>query len=84
MYVVSITRFPVSKGKEVGERFLEAAKKFPPDRTLEKEILRMAAKITGNEVVTIGVSEVKEGKYNKTKISKKIGQLKQMIKEISF
>ncbi|MFW9950101.1 MAG: hypothetical protein ACFFKA_08250 [Candidatus Thorarchaeota archaeon] len=63
MYMVSITKFPVNKGKEVGERFIEAAKKFPPDRTLEKEILRMAAKITGDEVVSITISEVKEGKF---------------------
>ena len=28
--------------------------------------------------------EVKEGKYNKAKISKKVGQFKRMIKEISF
>ncbi|MFW9943064.1 MAG: hypothetical protein ACFFFT_18650 [Candidatus Thorarchaeota archaeon] len=63
MYIVSITKFPVSKGKEVGERFIEATKKFPPDRTIEKEILRMAAKITGDHVVSIGISEVKEGKF---------------------
>jgi len=63
MYMVSITKFPVNKGKEVGERFIEATKKFPPDRTLEKEILRMAAKITGDEVTSITISEVKEGKF---------------------
>ena len=63
MYIVTITKFPVNKGKEVGERYLEAAKKFPPDRSLQKEILRMAAKITGDQVVSIGISEVKEGKF---------------------
>jgi len=63
MYVVSITRFPVSKGKEVGERFIEASKKFPLDRSLEKQILKMAARIVGDEVVSITISEVKEGKF---------------------
>jgi hypothetical protein len=28
--MVSITKFPVSKGKEVGERFIEALKNFLP------------------------------------------------------
>lgn len=63
MYMVSITKFPVSKGKEVGERYIEATKKYPTDRTLEKEVLRMAAKISGDEVITISITEVKEGKF---------------------
>ncbi len=63
MYMVSITKFPVSKGKEVGKRFIEASKKFPPDRTIDKQILRMAARIVGDEVVSITISEVKEGKF---------------------
>jgi len=63
MYIVSTTRFPISKGEEVGKRFIEASKKFPYDRSLEKQILRMAAKIVGDEVVSITISEVKEGKF---------------------
>lgn len=61
--LISTTRFPLSKGKEVGQRFIEVAKKYPPDRSLEKVILRMAARIIDDEIVTISVSEVKEGKY---------------------
>ena len=61
--VLSTTRFPVSKAKEVSKRYIEVAKEFPPDRSLAKDILRLAARITGNEIESIGLSEVKEGKY---------------------
>ena len=61
--VLSTTRFPISKAKEVGKRYIEVAKEFPPDRTLEKQILRLAARIIGDEIESIGLSEVKEGKY---------------------
>jgi hypothetical protein len=61
--IVSTTRFPVSKAKEVGQRFTEVAKKYPPDRSLEKVLLRMAARITDDEIETIAVTEIKEGKY---------------------
>ena len=61
--ILSTTRFPVSKAKEVGKRYIEVAKEFPPDRTLEKQILRLAARIIGDEIESIGLSEVKEGKY---------------------
>ena len=61
--IVSTSRFPLSKAKEVGQRFTEVAKKYPPDRSIEKVILRMAARIIDDEVETITVTEVKEGKY---------------------
>ncbi len=62
--ILSTTRFPVSKAKEVSERFLEVTKKFPSDRALEKQILRLAGRITGDEIEVISVTEVKEGKYD--------------------
>ncbi|MFX1571096.1 MAG: hypothetical protein ACFFCV_22380 [Promethearchaeota archaeon] len=61
--IVSTTRFPVSKAKEVGQRYTEVAKKYPPDRSLEKVMVRMVARIIDDEIETIGVTEVKEGKY---------------------
>jgi len=62
--VVSITTFPYSKTQEVAERFVEVSKKIPPNRDLEKPILRMAARIAKNGIETISITEVKEGKYN--------------------
>jgi len=61
--VLGISRFPVNKAKEVSKRYIEVTKEFPPDRTLEKVILRLGARIDGNEVEGISLSEVKEGKY---------------------
>jgi len=61
--IVSTTKFPVSKAKEVSERYLEVTKKFPLDRTLEKVILRLAGRITGEEIEVLSITEVKEGKY---------------------
>jgi hypothetical protein len=60
---LSTTRFPISKAKEVSKRYIEVMKEFPPDRSLEKVILQLAARVTGNEIESIGLSEVKEGKY---------------------
>ena len=61
--ILSTTRFPVSKAKEVSKKYIEITKEFPPDKTLEKQILRLAARIIGDEIESIGLSEVKEGKY---------------------
>jgi len=62
--VLSTTRFPISKAKEVGKRYLEVSRKFPPDKTLGKDILRLGTRIIGDEVESIGLVEVKEGKYD--------------------
>ena len=61
--LVSITRFPASKAKEVGQRYLEVTKKYPPDRSLEKQILRVAVRIIDDEIEGLTITEVKEGKY---------------------
>ena len=61
--VLGTSRFPVSKAKEVGKKYIEVSKEFPPDRTIEKPILRLAARITGDEIEGISLTEVKEGKY---------------------
>ena len=61
--ILTTSRFPVNKGREVSEKYIEVSKKFPPDRSLGKVILQLAARITGNEIEAIGLSEVKEGKY---------------------
>ena len=85
MYIVTITKFPINKGKEVGERYLEQAKKYPPDKTLQKTILRMAARIVGDEVISIGITEVKEGKFEEVfKLSHEIQMMYADIEGISF
>jgi len=48
--ILSTTRFPVSKAKEVSKKYIETTKELPPDKTLEKQILRLAARIIGDEI----------------------------------
>ena len=36
--VVSTTYFPAAKSAEVGKKYLEVLKKYPPDRTISKQI----------------------------------------------
>jgi hypothetical protein len=62
--VLSTTRFPLSKAKEVGKRYLEVSKEFPPDKSIAKDILRLGTRIIGDEIEGIGLVEVKEGKYD--------------------
>ena len=61
---MSTTRFPISKSKEVGKRYIEVTKEFPPDKTLGKVILQLGTRIIGDEIESIGLTEVKEGKYD--------------------
>ena len=63
LYVLGIARFPVSKAKEVSERYIKQAKENPPDKTISKPILRIAGRITGDVAESISLTEVKEGKY---------------------
>jgi len=78
--VLSTTRFPISKAMEVSKRYIEVTKKFPPDRSLEKIILQLAARATGNEIESIGLSEVKEGKYEE--VFKRASKMQLMYADI--
>ena len=61
--LLSTTRFPISKAKEVSKIYIEVSKEFPTDKTLEKVILQLGTRIIGNEIEAITLVEVKEGKY---------------------
>ena len=61
--VLTTTRFPINKGREVSEKYIAVEKELPPDRSLSKVILRLAARIDGDVIEGIGLSVVKEGKY---------------------
>ncbi len=78
--IMTITRFPLSKAKEVTERYIEVTKKYPTDRSLQKVIVRMAARIIDDEVESIGISEVKEGKYEE--LIKGITQIQVLYRDI--
>ncbi|MHA1670948.1 MAG: hypothetical protein ACTSV5_10290 [Promethearchaeota archaeon] len=63
VFILGIATFPLSKAKEVSERFIEVTKEFPLDRPLGKQIMRLAARITGDQVESISLTEIKEVKY---------------------
>ena len=61
--VVSTSYFPVAKSAEVGKKYLEVLKKYPPDRTLSKVILPVAVRVTPDGMKAFSISEVKDGKF---------------------
>lgn len=62
--VMSTSYFPAAKSAEVGKKYLEILKKYPPDRSISKIILRVAVRITPDGMKAFSISEVKEGKFN--------------------
>ncbi|MFX0103926.1 MAG: hypothetical protein ACFE75_00350 [Candidatus Hodarchaeota archaeon] len=54
---------PYGKEKEVGQKYIEITKKYPLDRSLEKNLvpLGVGATIKGHKVIS--VTDVKKGKY---------------------
>ena len=61
-YLVVTTMFPFDKAPEVGEKYLEALKKYPPDENLGIEVVPAAVKSTLEGNISLGITEVKEGK----------------------
>ncbi|MHA1508659.1 MAG: hypothetical protein ACTSO6_08155 [Promethearchaeota archaeon] len=62
VYIFSTVWFPPTKGEEVGKKFLEIAKKFPPDKSLGKTVFPGALMRTESGIKSISMFEVKEGK----------------------
>jgi len=60
--VVSTSWFPTSKSAEVGKKYLEVLKQFPPDKTISKLIVRVGVRTTPEGMKAFSISEVKEGK----------------------
>jgi len=63
VYIMVTSWAPANKAKEIGKKIIEAASKYPPDRTLEKTVLQMGIRATKEGLKSYVVSEVKEGKY---------------------
>ena len=60
--VVSTSWFPTSKSAEVGKKFLEVVKQFPPDKTISKVIVRVGVRTTKDGMKSFSIYEIKEGK----------------------
>ena len=62
--VVSTSWFPASKSTEVGKKYLEVLKQFPPDKTISKLIVSVGVRTTTDGMKAFSISEVKEGKLD--------------------
>ena len=60
--VVSTSWFPTSKSSEVGKKYLEVLKQFPPDKTIAKVIVRVGVRTTKEGMKSFSIFEIKEGK----------------------
>jgi hypothetical protein len=63
VYIIVTSWFPANKAKEVGKKVIEAASKYPPDRTLTKTVLQGGMRATKDGLKLYVINEVKEGKY---------------------
>jgi len=63
-YLITTSLYPSEKAAEVGERYLEALPKYPPDESLGKEIVPAAVRSTHQGIKVLGIYEVQEGKLD--------------------
>ena len=63
-FIVVTVWFPLNKGTEAAEKYLEVRKEFPTDRSLIKEVLQGAIKVKRDMIKSFSVSEVKPGKLD--------------------
>jgi hypothetical protein len=54
--------FPPGKSSDAGKTWIEIVKKYPPDRSISKRLF-VAVRPTREGMNTIGVWDVKDGKY---------------------
>ena len=54
---------PFGKEKEVGQKYIDITKKYPMDRSLEKNLVPLAVRATKKGYKVFSVTEVKKGKY---------------------
>ncbi len=67
-YIIIKTQFPFNKAREVAEHYIEEKKKYPTDKSLRKNILEGALKVSGNVIKSLNVIEVKTGKLDEALI----------------
>ena len=60
--IVTTTWFPTGKSSEVGKKYLEVLKQFPPDKTIAKVIVRVGVRTTKDGMKSFSIFEIKEGK----------------------
>jgi hypothetical protein len=61
-YIIVTSLYPSHKAQEVGETYIEALKKYPPDESQAAQVVPAAAKTTLQGVEVISIVEPKAGK----------------------
>ena len=61
-YIISHCWFSPSKSEEVGKKYLEVLKKYPPDQSLEKVVVPAAVGATKDGLETLIIAEVERAK----------------------
>jgi len=59
--LINTVYFPADKAAEVGKKYIEVLKKYPPDRSIAKTI-SVGVKTTIKGIKVLGISDVKKGK----------------------
>lgn len=81
MVIIMITSWiPYGKEREVGEKYIEVSKKYPMDRSLEKNLVPLGVRATKKGIKVFTVTEVKKGKYEE--MIKRISEMQLAYSEI--
>ena len=80
VYIVVKSWFPSHIAEKVNERYLEMLQKFPPDNSLGEQVVPVATRATKDGSETLGLTLVKEGKFDEALI--RVGAMMSMFSEI--
>jgi len=81
MVLIMITSWiPYGKEKDAGQKYLEVSKKFPVDRSLEKNLVHLGVRATKKGIKVFSVTEVKKGKYEE--MIKRVTEMQLVYSEI--
>ena len=61
-YIISHCWYPPSKADEVGKKHLEVLKKYPPDESLQKDVVPVAVSATKDGLEALIIAEVERAK----------------------
>ena len=62
-YLVSNVKYPSHIAAKVAQKYFEVLQKFPDDDSIAEVIIRSAVKVTEDGIRVLGVTRVKEGKF---------------------
>ncbi|MHA1915184.1 MAG: hypothetical protein ACW98F_00600 [Candidatus Hodarchaeales archaeon] len=75
-YIVITAWFPTSKRREIAQKALEVAQKFPPDSSLGTIVVPGALLGSPNGIKSIAITDVREGKLEEA-----MNRVTEMIQE---